>query len=230
VDAGDATRGGDAEARLREGLGLLRRLWTETEVSWRGRFWPALDGATLEPRPVQRPHPPLWLAARATAEAADLAGSLGLSLLLPAAAASSGPLSPLAARHRDAARTAGHAGTSLRLGLVGSLEIPLEKLEQGGPELLQLLGFSAPDTNPAAPGGPAPRGAVASGAPRETALAAARAVAADRLLLCLDLGHSEAAPQALRARLEALAAALHPHLGESQGSATGSLAAPGPVR
>jgi alkanesulfonate monooxygenase SsuD/methylene tetrahydromethanopterin reductase-like flavin-dependent oxidoreductase (luciferase family) len=228
VDASGATQDDDA-ARLREGLSLLRQLWTESELSWSGRFWPALDGVTLEPRPVQRPHPPLWLAAGATAEAAELAGSLGLPLLLPAAAAAAS-LAALAGHHRDSARGAGHGGTSLGLGLVSLLEIPRERIEEGGQEGLDLLGFSAPDTEPTARSGTAPRGAAPPRASREILLAAAHALGADRLLLSLDLGRSEAEPQALRARLEALAASLRSHLGGSPGSASGSLAAPGAVR
>jgi alkanesulfonate monooxygenase SsuD/methylene tetrahydromethanopterin reductase-like flavin-dependent oxidoreductase (luciferase family) len=47
--------------RLEEGLTILRRLWTEDHVSHRGRFWD-FDDLTLEPKPVQRPCPPIWIA------------------------------------------------------------------------------------------------------------------------------------------------------------------------
>jgi probable F420-dependent oxidoreductase len=50
-------------ARFREGIELMRRLWTEPRVTHRGRFW-TLDEAALEPKPVQRPHPPIWIGAR----------------------------------------------------------------------------------------------------------------------------------------------------------------------
>jgi len=62
-------------ARLEESLGLLRRLWTERDVAGTGRFW-RFDPVTLEPRPVQRPHPPLWVAGTATA-AIERAARLG---------------------------------------------------------------------------------------------------------------------------------------------------------
>jgi probable F420-dependent oxidoreductase len=45
--------------RFTEGLELMKRLWTEERVTFRGRFW-TLDGAAISPRPVQTPHPPLW--------------------------------------------------------------------------------------------------------------------------------------------------------------------------
>jgi alkanesulfonate monooxygenase SsuD/methylene tetrahydromethanopterin reductase-like flavin-dependent oxidoreductase (luciferase family) len=47
--------------RLEEGLTILRRLWTEDHVSHRGRFWDFRD-LTLEPKPVQKPCPPIWIA------------------------------------------------------------------------------------------------------------------------------------------------------------------------
>jgi alkanesulfonate monooxygenase SsuD/methylene tetrahydromethanopterin reductase-like flavin-dependent oxidoreductase (luciferase family) len=46
-------------ARLDEGLAAITRLWTETNVSFRGRFF-SFEGVTFAP-PVQRPHPPLWI-------------------------------------------------------------------------------------------------------------------------------------------------------------------------
>jgi alkanesulfonate monooxygenase SsuD/methylene tetrahydromethanopterin reductase-like flavin-dependent oxidoreductase (luciferase family) len=47
--------------RLEEGIAILRRLWTEDRVSHRGRFWEFRD-FTLEPKPVQTPCPPIWIA------------------------------------------------------------------------------------------------------------------------------------------------------------------------
>ncbi len=49
-------------ARFTEGLRLLERLWTEERVTHRGPFW-TLEDAAVSPRPVQRPHPPLWFGA-----------------------------------------------------------------------------------------------------------------------------------------------------------------------
>jgi probable F420-dependent oxidoreductase len=49
-------------ARFNEGLELMRALWTEPRVTFRGEFW-QLDDAAMEPKPIQRPHPPLWLGA-----------------------------------------------------------------------------------------------------------------------------------------------------------------------
>ena len=50
--------------RADEALALIKRLWTEEHVSFQGRFYQCQD-VTLLPPPVQRPHPPIWVAGRA---------------------------------------------------------------------------------------------------------------------------------------------------------------------
>jgi alkanesulfonate monooxygenase SsuD/methylene tetrahydromethanopterin reductase-like flavin-dependent oxidoreductase (luciferase family) len=49
-------------ARFSEGVQLMKALWTEPRVTFAGRFW-QLDQAPMEPKPVQRPHPPVWFGA-----------------------------------------------------------------------------------------------------------------------------------------------------------------------
>ncbi|MCO5994503.1 LLM class flavin-dependent oxidoreductase [Actinoallomurus rhizosphaericola] len=46
-------------ARFTEGIRLMKACWTETEIAFPGRFW-QLDGQGMEPKPFQKPHPPLW--------------------------------------------------------------------------------------------------------------------------------------------------------------------------
>jgi len=46
--------------RFNEGLELMKACWTEPKIMFDGRFW-QLDGATMEPKPVQRPYPPIWI-------------------------------------------------------------------------------------------------------------------------------------------------------------------------
>jgi alkanesulfonate monooxygenase SsuD/methylene tetrahydromethanopterin reductase-like flavin-dependent oxidoreductase (luciferase family) len=55
---------GSPKARVdktEEGVQLILRLWTEDEVDHEGRYYTA-KGAVLEPKPVQKPHPPLLFA------------------------------------------------------------------------------------------------------------------------------------------------------------------------
>jgi probable F420-dependent oxidoreductase len=47
-------------ARYVEALGLIKRLWTEDDVTVEGRYY-HLEHARIEPKPVAKPHIPLWL-------------------------------------------------------------------------------------------------------------------------------------------------------------------------
>jgi len=49
--------------RFVEGLQLMKALWTEPRITFKGRFW-QLDGAAMEPKPFQKPYPPIWFGAR----------------------------------------------------------------------------------------------------------------------------------------------------------------------
>ena len=46
-------------ARFTEGIRLLKALWTESQVTFEGRFF-QLHAAAQEPKPLQKPHPPVW--------------------------------------------------------------------------------------------------------------------------------------------------------------------------
>ncbi len=47
--------------RMRDGLEVIRRLWTEpSPVTYDGPYY-HVTRATCEPRPLQQPHPPIWL-------------------------------------------------------------------------------------------------------------------------------------------------------------------------
>ena len=45
--------------RTDEALEVMKLLWTERSANFTGSFH-RLDGMAMEPKPVQRPHPPLW--------------------------------------------------------------------------------------------------------------------------------------------------------------------------
>jgi len=49
-------------ARFTEGIELMKALWTEPRVTFHGEFW-QLDNAPMEPKPFQKPFPPLWFGA-----------------------------------------------------------------------------------------------------------------------------------------------------------------------
>lgn len=43
-----------------EYLQIFKTLWTEVEPAFKGRFY-AFDGITMFPKPIQKPHPPIWV-------------------------------------------------------------------------------------------------------------------------------------------------------------------------
>jgi probable F420-dependent oxidoreductase len=49
-------------ARFTEGIELMKALWTEPRVTFGGEFW-QLDNVPMEPKPFQKPFPPLWFGA-----------------------------------------------------------------------------------------------------------------------------------------------------------------------
>jgi probable F420-dependent oxidoreductase len=50
---------GSLVARFNEGLQIMKALWSEPRVTLKGRFW-HLQDAPMEPKPFQKPWPPLW--------------------------------------------------------------------------------------------------------------------------------------------------------------------------
>jgi probable F420-dependent oxidoreductase len=49
--------------RFVEGLQVMKALWTQPRASIGGEFW-QFENVPMEPKPAQKPHPPLWFGAR----------------------------------------------------------------------------------------------------------------------------------------------------------------------
>jgi probable F420-dependent oxidoreductase len=49
--------------RFVEGLQVMKALWTQPRASFSGEFW-RFEDIPMEPKPLQKPHPPLWFGAR----------------------------------------------------------------------------------------------------------------------------------------------------------------------
>jgi len=62
----------------------MKRLWTEAKVTLDGRF-SHLENILMEPKPVQKPHPPIWFGGHAEAALGDAyigAGSTPIAAFL----------------------------------------------------------------------------------------------------------------------------------------------------
>lgn len=53
-------------ARFNEALALMKACWTEPEINFDGEWW-KLQGGSMEPKPVQKPYPPVWFGGSAPA-------------------------------------------------------------------------------------------------------------------------------------------------------------------
>jgi alkanesulfonate monooxygenase SsuD/methylene tetrahydromethanopterin reductase-like flavin-dependent oxidoreductase (luciferase family) len=64
----------ESRPRFEEAWDIVRRLWTEEVASYEGRFWSFRDVA-LWPRPLQQPHPPVWVPVTTSKESIEWAAS-----------------------------------------------------------------------------------------------------------------------------------------------------------
>lgn len=94
----------DARARVEEGIALMQRSWSGEPFDFPGRFHSA-ERLHVRPRPVQRPHPPLFVACNSE-DSVRSAAHLGL----PTLSSFFVPVDELQRRHRLYREVASEAG------------------------------------------------------------------------------------------------------------------------
>lgn len=62
----------ESRARFEEAWEIMRGVWTEEVFSYQGQFWSYRDVA-IWPRPVQQPHPPVWVPVTSSKETIEWA-------------------------------------------------------------------------------------------------------------------------------------------------------------
>ncbi len=70
----------EARDRFLESLEMVLGMWTEKKYSHQGRYYQVND-IDLAPRPIQQPHPPVYIAAN-SADTFDIVGQLGHNILV----------------------------------------------------------------------------------------------------------------------------------------------------
>ena len=70
----------DSGRRFHEAVEIVKAAWTQERVTYRGEFW-QFDSVEVLPKPLQSPHPPIWLAAGSDG-AVRWAGKHGYSMML----------------------------------------------------------------------------------------------------------------------------------------------------
>ncbi len=100
--------------RLSESLQIIKSLWTEERTKFDGRYY-HLDDAIANPKPVQKPHPPIWIGAsgestlRLVARHADVWNAAG--------GGDAGKMKELVAKLEDACGSVGRNVSEIRRSL-----------------------------------------------------------------------------------------------------------------
>lgn len=108
--------------RFEEYLRLVVRLFTEDRVTWTGTYRGPLDNIRLEPRPVQEPHPDIWVGGGLSTTSADLAASLGMPFFLPSLFRWPEDYLPIVEHYR-AAHSAHHHAKPARIGFASYVHV-----------------------------------------------------------------------------------------------------------
>ncbi len=96
----------ESRDRMIEALDYIRQAWTQERFSFQGRFFQA-DDICLVPKPLQQPHPPIWVAANGP-DTFKFAGQLGYPILVAAHINPFPKLRALLTMYQNARKEAGH--------------------------------------------------------------------------------------------------------------------------
>ena len=98
-----------------ESIEVIRRAWTEPKLNFEGVHY-RFEDVEVRPRPLQDPHPPIWMAALSE-ETFEKAGRLGFNLLLsPVFGGSLVTAADRIKRYREALGKAGHDPSTREVG------------------------------------------------------------------------------------------------------------------
>ena len=106
----------DYDSLFAEKLDLLLALRESAVVTWSGKHRAALQAQAVYPRPVQAKMP-IWLGVGGSPESFARAGTLGLPLMIAIIGGEPHRFRPMVDLYREAARRAGHAPESLKVGV-----------------------------------------------------------------------------------------------------------------
>jgi alkanesulfonate monooxygenase SsuD/methylene tetrahydromethanopterin reductase-like flavin-dependent oxidoreductase (luciferase family) len=70
----------EATGRLHESTEVIRQAWSDKPVNFKGEFF-KYENVPVLPKPVQRPHPPIWVGCARSEESFSWAGKNGFNLM-----------------------------------------------------------------------------------------------------------------------------------------------------
>ena len=122
----------DYDALFEENIELFLKLNEQENITWDGRYRPALRNAQIAPRPIQDKIP-LWVGVGGTPESAARAGRLGTGLTLAILGGDPIRFKPLVDIYRQAGEKAGHSLNDLKISVTGHAYIA-DTIEQARDE------------------------------------------------------------------------------------------------
>jgi alkanesulfonate monooxygenase SsuD/methylene tetrahydromethanopterin reductase-like flavin-dependent oxidoreductase (luciferase family) len=127
----------ESRARFEEAYDIITHAWTEEVFNYTGKFWAYKDVA-LWPRPVQRPHPPIWVPVVGSQESIAFAGRHNLPIT-PGLGRARGLRDDIIRFYAKCLGQAGHRITPdhLSLGITAYVaDSKAQALKEYGPHLL----------------------------------------------------------------------------------------------
>lgn len=106
---------------VEESLQVIRAAWTQPTLSFEGRFF-KVPGVVVNPKPVQNPPPPFYMAA-SSEEGVDLAARAGVNLFLPIHTRTHAQVVELAQAYWNGLERFGHRRAERELGLLVPMHI-----------------------------------------------------------------------------------------------------------
>jgi natural product biosynthesis luciferase-like monooxygenase protein len=100
--------------RFRENLEVVLKAWSEPILHHKGRFY-EYHGVEVWPRPLQQPHPTVWMAATTSVESFELSGRHGFHMMLIPFLHEVEELRPKVEAYLSARRAAGHNPSTARV-------------------------------------------------------------------------------------------------------------------
>jgi natural product biosynthesis luciferase-like monooxygenase protein len=104
----------ESRERFNESLELIELAWRQPTFSYEGKFYQAKE-VTILPRPLQKPSPPIFMAAAVSPESFVAAGEKGHSILLAPFFQSRGALKENLALYKETLRQSGHSPEGLEI-------------------------------------------------------------------------------------------------------------------
>ncbi len=135
----------ESRTRFDEELLLVRTAWTEENWTWSGKHHTISEPITIYPRPIQKPHPPVYVACFSE-PTMRMAAENGFNIIFApfAAAMMFGSLAEAVAKFKSLARAAGHPDSTAMCSYFTCLADTESEVQQARERLLFYLKNIAP--------------------------------------------------------------------------------------